>query len=85
MQLIALKGVKFMSVGQAKSKIASFYPNLHTWLQKAKPGDHDYQISMDFKKELEPLLSLKQNVEDLDNKSRKLNFLIRELDSVIKK
>lgn len=86
MELITLKGVKIMSVDKAKSKIASFYPNLQTWIQqKVAPSEQSISVSTSFQQDLEPLLQLKSNMNHLEKLNHRMNFMMREFQSIIKK
>jgi hypothetical protein len=81
MQILKLKGVKVMSFTDAKNKVSDL---VTTNAIRVLSKQHD-RLAPSFQEDLEPLLRLKKNVKDLEGLNSRMNFMMRELQGLIKK
>ena len=74
-----------MKFGEARSKIANMYPNLQAWLL----GDETYPrqdlVSESFQRDLQPLIAMKETMQQLEIRTAKLHYMIQEIRPIIKK
>ncbi len=84
MQILKLKGVKVMSFTNAKNKVSSLNP-INLLGKTSTVSRQRDQLAPSFQDDLEPLLRLKKNVKDLEHLNSHMNFMMRELQGLIKK
>jgi hypothetical protein len=82
MQILRLKGVKAMSFTDAKNKVSDLTTAVGKLRALSKSRD---ELAPSFQEDLEPLLKLKKNVKDLEALNSRMNFMMRELQGLIKK
>lgn len=73
-----------MSFTDAKNKVSSLNPANLIGKVRVLSRQRD-QLAPSFQDDLEPLLRLKKNVKDLEHLNSHMNFMMRELQGLIKK
>ncbi|MCB0349198.1 MAG: hypothetical protein KDD37_10200 [Bdellovibrionales bacterium] len=72
-----------MSFTDAKNKVSNLNTSNVIGGTRILSKQHDH-LAPSFQEDLEPLLRLKKNVKDLEQLNSRMNFMMRELQSLIK-